>query len=265
MALFGKWSDRWQMLSPEQQKTRKRIILGGCAAIVALGLVGLGISALSGGNKNDAAERPTPSASASAAAPTLTPTASTPGGVVDASVTENGWIPEPITTDAETYAVTAAEAVWSYDSKASTREEFMDWMETWFAVRGYLSPEQKDAALEVLGDSLRYVVPDADGWNQQALAETVITAEAEADKVIVDGEHREGYDTKLVDEGVHLVTVPVNVRYEGIDVSTGEKQVYNNRVIQSMQVVCGQAEIAESSSQPADSCKIWKLIEEPRS
>jgi hypothetical protein len=118
---------------------------------------------------------------------------------------------------------------------------------------------------EVLGDSLEYVVPATAEWDQQALEETVITAEAEVDKAILDDAHREGYDAGLIADGVHLVTVPVNVRYEGVDVSTGEEQIILNRVIQTMQVVCGNAEIPEGSPQPPSSCKIWKLQEEPRS
>jgi hypothetical protein len=251
-------------VDPEARKRRLKIAAAAAGAIVLVGgLAGIGIAALSGGDDTAAPSTSTPADDASAAP---APSPSEPAGdVADASVTERGWVPEPITTDPEAYGIAAAEALWSYDASQATHSEFIEWYTTWFSTRPDRTEEQRAASREddEFGSSVRTVVTDSDGWRQQTLAGTVMTATADPEGVLLDDEHTDGTFDDLVAVGIHRVTVPLVVRYEETDTSTGEAMVYENRLMQSVQVTCGDADLPEDGSWPSGSCKVIQVWEEP--
>jgi len=252
-------------LEPNARKRRAKLlaVVAGVAVVVA-GAAGIGIAAFSGGNDT---ATPAPSASTptddESAAPAPSP--SEPAGdVADASVAERGWVPEPITSDPEAYGIAAAEAIWSYDASQATHAEFIEWYTTWFSTRPDRTEEQRAASRDDddFASSLRTVLTDSEGWRQQSMAGTVMTATADPEGVLLDDEHSSGGDfDRLTELGMHEVTVPLLVRYEETDASTGEAMVYENRLMQTVQISCGDADVPEGW--PSDSCKVIRLWEEP--
>lgn len=104
-------------------------IIGGL--VLLAGIVAIIISAVL------ARPTPTPSGTAPGSA-SPEPTASSgpdpepSGAVVDPTAADRGWTPEPITTDADAYIRAALEAASTFDTKKSTREEWLDYLDTWF-------------------------------------------------------------------------------------------------------------------------------------
>ncbi len=252
-------------VDPEVRKRRLKIAAAAAGAIVLVGgLAGIGIAALSGGD-DTAAPAPSTSMPADDESAAPEPSPSEPAGeVADASVAERGWVPEPITSDPETYGIAAAEAIWSYDASRATHAEFIEWYTTWFSTRPDRTEEQRAASRDddEFASSIRTVLTDSEGWRQQTMAGTVMTATAEPDGVLLDDEHSSGGDfDRLTELGMHEVTVPLVVRYEETDASTGEAMVYENRLMQTVQISCGDADVPEGW--PADSCKVIRLWDEP--
>lgn len=249
---------------PNARKRRTKLlaVVAGVAVVVA-GAAGIGIAAFSGGGET-ATPAPSPSTPNNGESAAPVPAPSEPArDVADASVAERGWVPEPITSDPEVYGIAAAEAIWSYDASQASHAQFIEWYTTWFSTRADVSAElrEEDRASDEFASSIRRVLTDSEGWKQQALAGTVMLASADADGVLLDDEHSEGSHEDQVALGIHRVTVPLTVRYEETDVSTGEEMVYENRVLQTLQVSCGDADVP--ADWPADSCKVIRLWDEP--
>lgn len=250
---------------PNARKRRTKLlaVTAGVAVVIA-GAAGIGIAAFSGG---DDTATPVPSTSTpnDDDSATPAPSPSEPAGdVADASVADRGWVPEPITSDPEAYGTAAAEAIWTYDASQATHAEFIEWYTTWFSTRPDVdeSVRAEDRASDEFAASIRRVLTNSDGWRQQSLAGTVMTATADPDGVLLDDEHSSGGDfDRLTELGMHEVTVPLVVRYEETDASTGEAMVYENRLMQTVQISCGDADVPEGW--PADSCKVIRLWEEP--
>ena len=83
---------------------------------------------------SQSAPTPSPSDSSSQGPNDPSPTASAPQGdeFVDPAAADRGWRPEPITTDAEPYIRAALESASTFDTQKSTREEWLDYLDTWF-------------------------------------------------------------------------------------------------------------------------------------
>src|SRR5690349_2598761 len=97
------------------------VLLAGIVAIIVTALV----------SQSDPDSAPKPDATVSG-----TPRASgspQPGDdVVDQSAVSKGWTAEPLTTDAETYARAALEVASTFDTTRASREEWLDYIDTWF-------------------------------------------------------------------------------------------------------------------------------------
>lgn len=252
-------------VDPDTRKRRLKIAAAAAGAVVLVGgIAGIGIGALAGG-EDTATPAPSLTTPADDESAAPDPSPSEPAGdVADASVAERGWVPEPITSDPEAYGIAAAEAIWSYDASQATHAEFIEWYTTWFSTRPDVDEtvRAQDRASDEFAASIRRVLTDSDGWRQQSMAGTVMTATADPEGVLLDDEHSSGGDfDRLTELGIHEVTVPLVVRYEETDVSTGEAMVYENRLMQTVQISCGDADVPEGW--PADSCRVIRLWEEP--
>lgn len=100
-------------------------LVGGLVLIA--GIVAIIVSAML------AQPAPTPSDTPTASN-TPEPTASDQpdGSFVDPTAADQGWTPEPITTEADTYIRAALAAASTFDTTKSTREEWIDYLDTWF-------------------------------------------------------------------------------------------------------------------------------------
>ena len=100
-------------------------IVGGLVLIA--GIVAIIVSAIL------AQPAPTPSDTPTTSS-TPEPTASElpDGAFVDPTAADRGWTPEPITTDADIYIRAALAAASTFDTTKSTREEWLDYLDTWF-------------------------------------------------------------------------------------------------------------------------------------
>jgi hypothetical protein len=101
-------------------------IIGG--VVLAIGIAALIIASLSNNDPEPAPPSPTTTAPTDPG-----PTPTTDGeAVVDESVTDRGWVPEPITTDAEIYVRAALAAAGTFDTTKAEYEEWIAYLGTWF-------------------------------------------------------------------------------------------------------------------------------------
>lgn len=244
-------------LTDHQRKVRKTIWISAAAAIVLVSVVGLVGALLS---QPDEADQSQP---APAATPATTQEPTEPGSVVDASVAELGWSPEPITTDARAYGVAAAIAGSTYDTTLATRNQFRNNLATWHTLdpRYDLEADQQDALESKLDELNRRVVVPASTWDTQAASNISVTAAVDGD-VLVDYDHlspQPGSLDVLIADGYHLVTTDILASYTGRDDVS-----YEERYTVSVQVNCGSSTPADGSGQiPAD-CKLIRFFPETR-
>lgn len=104
-------------------------IIGGI--VLLAGIVAIIVSAVL------ARPAPTPSATTGGTASADPTTSAEPDPdpsdeVVDPTVADRGWTPEPITTDADAYIRAALAAASTFDTTRSTREDWLDYLDTWF-------------------------------------------------------------------------------------------------------------------------------------
>ena len=103
-------------------------IVGGL--VLVAGIVAIIVTAIV--SQPSPGSTPVPGSTAGAGAPSA-PEPTAPTGVfVDPAATERGWTPEPITTDPEIYIRAALEAASTFDTTKSSREEWLDYLDTWF-------------------------------------------------------------------------------------------------------------------------------------
>ena len=253
-----------QPLTEEQRRTRKLVWLVVAALIVAASITGLVWGLIAAGS----APVPADPTSEPTDAPTTSPSEEPPadGEVVDQSATENGWVPEPVTTSMKEYGVAAATAATTYDTTKATRGQFLDYLTTWFTPDYEIGTlEDRESALQGHLRSLDRdtIVPDQ-MWDEQALVKTIVTAEAEAVKIDYDhvSAKPDSLDT-FIEKGFHSVTVDVVVTYSKVDSSTGDRFTYDDRFTISMQLQCGNSIPAESSGQTSADCKLIRFYDEP--
>ena len=94
-----------------------------------------------------------------------------------------GWVPEPITTDADTYIRAALEAASTFDTTKSTREEWLDYLDTWFTPdTRYTSEADQRSAMEASQVELRQgVVLPQEEWDSLASEDGRVVATATGD------------------------------------------------------------------------------------
>jgi hypothetical protein len=105
-------------------------------------------------------------------------TASPEGAVVDPDAAEQGWTPEPITTEPEVYIRAALEAASTFDTQASSRDEWLAYLDSWFTPdTRYNDPADQLAAMEESQVELRQgVVLPREEWESLAREDGRIVA-----------------------------------------------------------------------------------------
>ena len=103
-------------------------ILGGLVLIA--GIVAIIVVPLAGRPAPTAT--PTPGVTSTSGSPTPSGSVGGDGEFVDPSVTAQGWVPEPITTDPETYIRAALAAASTFDTTKSSRDDWLTYLDGWF-------------------------------------------------------------------------------------------------------------------------------------
>lgn len=181
-----------------------------------------------------------------------------PGEVVDPDVVEKGWVPEPVTTDADVYIQSALEAASTFDTQLSSRDEWLSYLETWFTPdTRYTSNSDREAALEGYLLELRQsvVLPEAD-WD---------SLDSEKGRVVATlaGEIETAAASEDASGDMRIGTADVTLAYTRVD-GDGAEYGYDEQVRVSVQVLCGAGSVpVPGSAQRAGDCKVVRFFTEP--
>ena len=194
-----------------------------------------------------------------ATAPSEPTTSETPDAAfVDPTAADHGWTPEPITPDADTYIRAALEAASMFDTTKSTREEWLDYLDTWFTPdTRFTSEADQLAAMTDSQTELRQgVVLPQEEWDSLA----------REDGRVVAATSGEIADVPVTDDpsgDMSIGTADVTLTFTRSDGSGGETS-YDEQVRVSVQVLCGAASVptAETNQQAGD-CKVVRYFTEP--
>ncbi len=206
------------------------------------------------GSGGGAQPTPLPPVSSGSASPT-----SIGGGGegVDPGVAKRGWVPEPITQDADAYARAALEAVSTFDARRSTRDEWLTWLGTWFTPSPLYDDEQ-DAADQMAGykaELAQSVVLPQSQWDDLANNDGRVTAR-------VDGQIEYLDQPDAAQKHVRTATANVVTTYTQKGDGTGGEVSYDQTVRVSVQVVCDGASIpTPGSAQRAGDCKVVRFFD----
>ncbi|GLJ80849.1 hypothetical protein GCM10017586_25320 [Microbacterium imperiale] len=230
-------------------------IIGGL--VLLAGIVAIIVSAL--------IARPTPTPSeaigGTASADPTPPVAPDPeptGTVVDPTAADRGWTPEPITTDADTYIRAALAAASTFDTTKSTREEWLDYLDTWFTPDTRFTNEADQiAAMTDSQTELRQgVVFPQDEWDSLAGEDGRVVAVVTSDVTDVPVTDDESGD-------MSIGTADVTLSFTRSDGSGGETS-YDDHVRVSVQVLCGAASVpTPDTDQRSGDCKVVRYFTEP--
>jgi hypothetical protein len=227
-------------------------IIGGVVLVV-------GIAALIIASLSNAGTEPAPPSPTNTAPTDPGPTPTTDGeAVVDESVIDRGWAPEPITTDAETYVRAALAAAGTFDTTKAEYEEWIAYLGTWFTPdTRYASEADRQAELEAAKLEMRQtvVLPEAE-WDSLAGEDGRVASVTTGDVVFSPVPQDESGD-------MSIGTADVTITFTRSDGSGGEVS-YDEQTRLSVQVLCGEASIpTPDTSQAAGDCKVVRLLSEP--
>ena len=206
------------------------------------------------------------SAPAPIASPTTTSSSGespteTPGradAVVDPSAVDRGWTPEPITTDPETYIRAALEAASTFDTQASSREEWLAYLDAWFTPdTRYDDPVDQQSVLQASRTEMRQgiVLPQQE-WESLANEDGRVVAATRGPVIFVPVTQDPSGD-------MSIGTADVTLTFTRSDGSGGETS-YEEQVRVSVQVLCGPASVpTPDSGQRAGDCKVVRYFTEP--
>jgi hypothetical protein len=221
-------------------------------AVLLVGIVAIVIAALSGSGST-----PTPSDSQTPSKEPSSSPSSNEQATVDPDVADRGWTPEPITTDAETYVAAALAAASTFDTTASTRNEWLDYLEAWFTPdTRYETDAKRDQRMTAALLELRQgvVLPEAE-WDSLAAEDGRVQATAGAVSLSDVPEDASG--------DMAIGTAEVVMTFTRSDGAGGESS-YEESVRVSVQVLCGEESIpTPHSAQQAGDCKVVRFFTEP--
>ncbi|SBS71815.1 hypothetical protein [uncultured Microbacterium sp.] len=245
------------MTNPQRRKRTGLTwaLIGG--AVLIAGVVALIVNVILGGAANPAAQ---PTTSPSAPLGGTAPPTETPGTieVVDPDVAEAGWLAEPITTDPEVYARAALAAASTFDTTLGTRDEWLDYLDTWFTPDSrYADPSDQQMELEAAQLELRQgvVVPE-EMWSSIAEQSGRVTAEVVGDVTMADVPEDASGDMRIA-------TANAELTFTQSDGAGGEAS-YPETVRVSVQVLCGEASVpTPGTAQQAGHCKVVRYFTEP--
>jgi hypothetical protein len=218
----------------------------------------IGVSALIIASLSSSTGSPTPTTTAGSS----TQPAATPGSndeaVVDESAADRGWVPEPITTDAETYVRAALAAAGTFDTTKANYEDWIAFLGTWFtADTRYSAEADREAELEAAKLEMRQtvVLPESE-WDSLAAEDGRVASIAAGDVVFSAVPQDESGD-------MSIGTADVTVTFTRSDGSGGEVSYYEV-VRLSVQVLCGEGSVPtpDSAQRPGD-CKVVRLLSDP--
>lgn len=240
------------MTTPRNTRRTRGIawaIVGG--VVLLIGILAIIVASLLSGGETPTPTETTPPDST----PTTEPTEPTTDEFVDASVAEKGWVPEPITTDAETYVRAALAAASTFDTQLSTRAEWLTYLDTWFTpdIR-YTSEEDRASDMQASQLELRQgvVLPEAE-WDSLANEDGRVTA-----AVSGDVEFAEVPDDASGD--MSIGTADVVLTYTRSDGNGGETS-YDDTVRVSVQVLCGEGSVpTPDTTQQEGDCKVVRYF-----
>ncbi|KHK98836.1 hypothetical protein LK09_08150 [Microbacterium mangrovi] len=225
--------------------SRRGLIWATVGAVVLLIAIVAIIAATLNGAPQARPSSPAPTSSASPSSATQPQAA-----VVDEGVTQYGWVPEPITTDRETYVRAALAAASTFDPSKSTRDKFLAYLATWFTPDArWKTQADRDRATQLYLGALdeSVVLPD-DQWTQLRSDQNTVTAKVTGPIKYMAVPNDPG--------GMSIATADVTVTYRQGNV-TNDDQV---RV--SVQVLCGSGSVpAPGSAQRAGDCKVVRFFD----
>lgn len=230
-------------------------VVGGL--ILLAGVVAIVVSALMSAAPESS---PSPSATQSGPEPSSTAEPADPGSlpVVDATVVDKGWIPEPITTDPETYVRAALASASTFDTTRSTRDEWLTFLDSWFTPdTRYSSPDEQIETMEASQLELRQgvVLPEAE-WDSLANEDGRVNAAA-VGEVALSGVPNDASGD------MSIGTADVTLTFTRVD-GNGDEVSYEETVRVSTQVLCGEASVpTPNTDQQAGDCKIVRYFTEP--
>lgn len=190
--------------------------------------------------------------------PTSTTTARPGGELVDPDAAARGWTPEPITTDAETYIRAALAAASTFDTAKSTREAWLDYLDTWFTPdTRYASEADRQSSVDDAQVEFRTgVVLPQEEWDSLAGENGRVIAEATGDVAYVSVTDDASGDMSI---GTSDVTLTFT-RSDG----GGAETSYDEYVRVSVQVLCGPGSVpTPETAQRAGDCKVVRYFTEP--
>lgn len=224
------------------------VLLGGVAALIAntaLGSPAPSSTATRGGE-------PTPRATSS-------PSPFEPvDSVVDPAATELGWVPEPVTGDAEAYVRAALSAATTLNTTLATRDDWVVYLDTWFTPdTRYSSESDRADELEAAQVELRQgVVFPQEMWDQLAAQSGRVAGS-------VPGEVAWGVVPEDASGDMRIGTADVVMVFTQAD-GSGAESSYTEQVRASVQVLCGPGSVpAPDSPQQAGDCKVVRYFTEP--
>lgn len=239
------------------QRSRRGVIwavVGGVILVAGIAAIIIGAIATTPGSTGPTPTSPAPS---QPAPPSPTASGSEAGDVVDASVEDRGWVPEPITTDAEDYVRGALAAAGTFDTQLSTYEEWLAYLGSWFTPdTRYASEADREAELESAKLELRQSValPESE-WD--SLADENGRASSTAGEVVV---------TAVPDDAsadMAFGTADVVITFTRSDGEDGEVS-YEETTRLTVQVLCGPDSVpTPDSAQQAGDCKVVRYFAEP--
>jgi hypothetical protein len=221
------------------------------AAVLVVIVIALLAQGSGGGGARPTPPVRVPSGSASPAPP------GSGGDVVNPDVVKRGWVPEPITQDTDVYVRAALEAAATFDTRRSTRDEWLTWLGTWFTPSPlYVDPQ--DASDQMAG-------------YKAELAQSVVLPQSQWDDLTRNDGHVSGRvdgQVEYLDQPdatqmrVRTATANVIITYTQTGGGTGGEASYDQTVRVSVQVVCGGASVpTPDSGQRAGDCKVVRFFD----
>lgn len=237
--------------SPNNRSRRGLVwaIAGG--AVFLVGILAIILAAIfSGGSPTTPAESAPPGVT-----PTTKPSEPATSEFVDSSVTEQGWVPEPITTDPETYIRAALAAASTFDTQLSTRPEWLAHLDTWFTPdTRYVSEEDRQSDMQASQLEMRQgvVLPEAE-WDSLANEGGRVVAAATGDIEYTDVPDDESGDMRIG-------TADVVLTFTRSDGNGGETS-YEDTVRVSVQLLCGAGSVpTPNTAQQSGDCKVVRYF-----
>ncbi|WP_019181145.1 hypothetical protein [Microbacterium yannicii] len=156
------------------------------------------------------------------------------------------------------YIRAALEAAATFDTQKSTREEWLDYLDTWFTpdTRYTSEADQRAAMTESQGLLRQAVVLPKEEWESLASEDGRVVAATTGDLVYVPVTDDTTGDMSI---GTSDVTLTFT-RSDG----SGSETSYEERVRVSVQVLCGPGSVpTPDSAQKAGDCKVVRYFTEP--